>query len=264
MWSIGNCSLFRILNDTQLGELERFARIRTLPKNSAVYTPSDAADGVFLVAAGRVRLCSTTSEGKQTIMALVEPGEIFGEMSLIDPSRREERAETVVPSTIVLLSADRVRQLMNSSIDLTLGITKLIGLRRIRVERRLRSLLFRSNRERLMHLLVDLAAQYGKLTADGLLINIKLSHQELASIIGATRETVTATLGELQQESLVKLGRQRIIIVDPRRLAAGVNLPEPEPPKPEPQSLATTGQVRPGEPLNDYSAVAPAISKALR
>jgi len=227
VWSVGNCSLFRLLNETQLRELEKYARVRSYPKNNALYCPRDAADGVFLVASGRVRLCSTTSDGKQAILAFVEPGEIFGELALLDSGEREERAETVVDSTIVLLSAERLRLLMNTSIDLTLGVTKLIGLRRLRVERRLRSLLFRSNRERLVHLLVDLAGQYGKSTKDGLLIDIKLSHQELASIIGSTRETVTATLGELQQSGLLTIGRQRIAILDIRRLAFEVNLPVP-------------------------------------
>jgi len=227
VWSVGNCSLFRLLNETQLRELEKYARVRTYPKNNALYCPRDTADGVFLVASGRVRLCSTTSDGKQAILAFVEPGEIFGELALLDSGEREERAETVVDSTIVLLSAERLRLLMNTSIDLTLGVTKLIGLRRLRVERRLRSLLFRSNRERLVHLLVDLAGQYGKSTKDGLLIDIKLSHQELASIIGSTRETVTATLGELQQSGLLTIGRQRIAILDIRRLAIEANLPVP-------------------------------------
>ena len=227
VWSVGNCSLFRLLDDAQLRELEKYARIRSYPKNTAVYCPHDTADGVFLVAKGRVRLCSTTDDGKQAILAFVETGEIFGELALLDAGGREDRAETLVDSTIILLAAERLRRLMNSSMDLTLGITKLIGLRRMRIERRLRSLLFRSNRERLVHLLVDLAGQYGKATKEGLLIDVKLSHQELASIIGATRETVTATLGEMQQNGLLTIGRQRIAILDLRRLAFEANLPVP-------------------------------------
>jgi len=72
-----------------------------------------------------------------------------------------------------------------------------------------------------------LAGQYGKSTKDGLLIDIKLSHQELASIIGSTRETVTATLGEMQASGLLTIGRQRIAILDIRRLAFEANLPVP-------------------------------------
>lgn len=240
IWSIENCSLFRLLNDEQLRELEKRARIRSYPKNSAIYAPTDSADGVFLVASGRVRLCSSTADGKQAILALIEPGEVFGELALLDSAGREERAETTIESTIVLLAAEPLRQLMNHSMELTLGVTKLIGLRRVRVERRLRSLLFRSNRERLSHLLIDLVAQYGRETNDGILINIKLSHQELASIIGATRETVTTTLGEMQLAGLVKIGRQRIILVDPARLAKEADVTLTLPPRTPPAANIPT------------------------
>ena len=79
----------------------------------------------------------------------------------------------------------------------------------------------------MVHLLVELASQYGKSTKDGLLIDITLSRQELASIIGSTLETVTATLGELQQSGLLTIGRQRIAILDIRRLAFEANFSVP-------------------------------------
>ena len=98
------------------------------------------------------------------------------------------------------------------------GITKLIGLRRRRIERRLRGLLFRSNRQRLIHLLLELAEQFGCPTARGAQIGLKLSHQELAGVIGSTRESVTLLLGELQQERSIEITRRRIELIEPERL----------------------------------------------
>lgn len=116
--------------------------------------------------------------------------------------------------------------------DLTLGITKLIGTRRRRVERRLRNLLFHSNRERLIFLLIELIEQYGRRVEGGIELSIKLSHQEMANIIGSTRETVTVVLGELQKEGLILIARRRVKILDLPRLAqqvgATVSLPEPK------------------------------------
>ncbi|MEZ6078873.1 MAG: Crp/Fnr family transcriptional regulator [Pirellulaceae bacterium] len=174
-----------------------------------------------------MQICSTTNEGKQCILALIEPGELFGELAIVDSSAREERAETVQNSTVVLLPGDHLRQLMEESPGLALGVTKLIGLRRKRVERRLRSLLFRSNRERLTQLLLDLTDQYGNATTEGVEMGIKLSHQDLASIIGATRETVTTVLGEMQSEGLLRIQRQKLILLDLPRLAATSTQPFP-------------------------------------
>jgi CRP-like cAMP-binding protein len=189
---------------------------------------------VFLLAEGRVKLCSITPGGKQAILALIEPGELFGELSLVDPSNRDEHAEAMTPSTAILLPRDALEQLIAESPQLALGVTKLIGLRRKRIERRLKSLLFRSNRDRLIHLLLDLAGQYGQEADGGVLLSIRLSHQDLASIIGATRETVTTLLGEMQLERLVKVARQRLVIRDLKRLAACVE----ESPPPLPLHLA--------------------------
>lgn len=219
-WHVRNCSLFNRLDEQQLSFLELRARVRKFPKGSAVYLPTDMSDGTFLLAEGRVRICSTTPEGKQCILAFVEPGEVFGELALIESGQREERAEALVNSTIVLIPSEHIRELMEQSAPLSLGVTKLIGLRRKRVERRLRSLLFRNNRDRLTHLLVELAEQYGNPTSEGIALSIRLSHQDLASIIGATRETVTTLLGEMQSEGLLQIRRQRLLLLDLKRLAS--------------------------------------------
>ncbi len=173
-----------------------------------------------MLGAGRVRICSTTPEGKQAIPGFVKSGELFGEMSLVQDGFREERAEAAERCEVVLLPADEMRNLMATCADLSLGITKLIGLRRLRIERRLRSLLFRSNRERLGCLLLDLIEQFGKKCQTGTLIDVKLSHQELASIIGSTRESVSIQLGEFQSEGLIQQSRMRIVVTGLPHLSA--------------------------------------------
>jgi len=227
IWYIKHCGLFEQLSSDQLARLERSARVRQFPKNTPIYLPSDAGDGVLLLAEGRVKLCSFTPDGKQAILAFIEPGELFGELALVEDSDRDEHAETMAESTVVLLPRDVISELMAQSPELALGITKLIGLRRRRIERRLKTLLFRSNRERLIHLLLDLAGQYGRATPEGVLLAIRLSHQDLAAIIGATRETVTTLLGELQLERLLKVARQRLVIRDLARLAKCVEASPP-------------------------------------
>ncbi len=227
VWYIKNCQLFERLTAEQFARLEQRARVRRFPKGSPVYLPSDSGNAVYLLAEGRVKLCSITPEGKQAILAFIEPGELFGELAILEESEREEHAEAMMASTLVLLPGDAIEQLMSESPGLALGVTKLIGLRRKRIERRLKSLLFRSNRDRLIHLLLDLSSQYGRTDKDGILLTIPLSHQDLASIIGSTRETVTTLLGELQLERLLKVARQRLVIRDVGRLTACVEMRPP-------------------------------------
>jgi CRP-like cAMP-binding protein len=134
-----------------------------------------------------------------------------------------------------------MQRLIDEHPDVSLGLTKLMGLRRRRIERRLKHLLFHSNRDRLVHLLLELAEHYGRPSPEGVELGIKLSHQDLASIIGSTRETVTITLGELQVEGNLRVGRKRITLTDVEGLARSVNSPPP-PQKGSPQSM--TGDAR--------------------
>ncbi len=245
IWYIKNCQLFERLAAEQLARLEKRARVRRFARGGTVYLPSDCGDAVFLLAEGRVKLSSLTPDGKQAILAFIEPGEIFGELSLLAQAEREEHAEAMVASTVVLLPVDAFTELMNESPQLALGITKLVGLRRQRIERRLKSLLFRSNRDRLVQLLLDLAGQYGKSTDDGIHLGIPLSHQDLASVIGATRETVTNLLGELQLERLIKIARQRILVRDMTRLAACIEASPPALPSSPNMPATMSKAVRP-------------------
>lgn len=223
LWFIKNCDIFSHVSEADVQWLESQSKMRRLKKGEPVYLPSQSADGVLLVAKGRVKICHITPEGKQSILSFIDEGEMFGELALIDCQKREEYAEAAEAATLVLIPQMAIRQIVQKYPDIVIGVTKLIGMRRQRIERRLRNLLFRSNRERVIHLLLELAEKYGRLTPEGLDLNIRLSHQEMASIIGSTRETVTVVLGQLQGEGLIKIARRRISIRDLVKLASDVN-----------------------------------------
>jgi CRP/FNR family cyclic AMP-dependent transcriptional regulator len=217
-WYLKNCRLLDRLPANELQNLERSSRSRRFASGEVIYLPIDRADAVLVLISGQVKLCHVTPDGKESILAFIEPGEIFGELCLVDAADREELAISTQISSIVLIPRNIMQELMERHAELALSVTRLLGLRRMRIERRLKSLLFRSNRDRLLQLLLELATDYGKDTPSGLEIRIKLSHQDVAGLIGSTRETVSNTLGELQAEGIVKLGRQRITICSKERL----------------------------------------------
>ncbi len=227
LWYLKSCELFRQLSPDELATLERRCRSRQLAKGSPIYLPADHADGVLLMASGRAKIGSFTDEGKQAILAFIEPGELFGELAILDGGQRDEYAEAVEKSRVILIPSDVMHDLMEQNPQVSLGITKLFGFRRQRIERRLKYLLFRSNRERLVSLLLELAEQYGYPTPEGVGLKIKLSHQDLASVIGSTRETVTVLLGELQTENLLLLGRRKIVITNLKQLAETIQAQPP-------------------------------------
>lgn len=212
IWYLKRCQLFQHCSAEQITALETCSRVRTFAKRSPVYLPAEQADAVLLLASGRIKICHLTPDGKQSILAFIDPGEIFGELAVLEPGPREEYAETVESSKVISIPGTAVTELMQQHPDLCLGITKLMGLRRRRIERRVKNLLFLSNRDRMVHLLLELAEQYGIETERGVELEIGLSHQDLANIVGSTRETVTVVLGNLQSEGFVRVGRRQLIL----------------------------------------------------
>ncbi|MEX2185350.1 MAG: Crp/Fnr family transcriptional regulator [Pirellulales bacterium] len=225
LWYLKRCSLFERISADELARLEQVSRWRKFPRGSMIYFPENAADTAFVLATGRVKLCDLSVDGKESILAFIEPGEMFGELAVLDQSPQDEFATAVEASSVVAIPGDVLRRMIESMPSVSLGITKLIGMRRRRIERRLKSLLFRSNRQRLAHLLLDLVEQHGRPAADGVEIGVKLSHQDLAGVIGSTRESVTLLLGEFQNEGIVRLGRQKIVVLDDEPLRTEIGLP---------------------------------------
>lgn len=222
-WFLKNCPLLTSLSGEELRQLESRARSRRFNAGTPIYLPSDVADGVLLLADGRVRIGGASADGKRATLGYIEPGELFGELAVFGGPVRDELAEAMESSLVISLPREEVLRLMNANARLAVGVTKLVGLRRQRIERRLKSLLFRSVRQRLIDLLIELAERYGTNTPEGLLLDIRLSHQELASAIGSTRESVTLVLGELAGEQVLRKRRSRIVLNDLERLSAEVN-----------------------------------------
>ncbi len=236
-WYMKNCNLFDQVAPEDIAWLERQSRMRKLKRGEPIYLPSQSPDGVILVASGRVKICHSTPEGKQAIIDFVDAGEVFGELALLDSQQRDEYAEAAEKSALIMIPKRELQALVRKYPRIVISVTKLIGLRRQKIERRLRNLLFRSNRERVVHLLIELAEKYGEACEDGVVLKIRLSHQEMASVIGSTRETVTVILGQLQNENLVTIARRRIVINDLAKLAKEVNEPMPNVNGVKPQSL---------------------------
>ncbi len=224
-WYLKGCNLFERLPVEELAALETRSRCRRFNNSEVIYLPSAQADAVLALVNGRVKICHITPEGKQSILAFIEPGDVFGEMCLFSESNREDLAIAAEASTVILIPRSVLQETVERHAELAMRITRLVAFRRQRIERRLKYLLFRSNRERLVHLLLELCQIHGEAVGTGVQIRLKLSHQDLASLIGSTRETVTSTLGDLQTEGLIALGRQKVTILSVLALSQSVGGP---------------------------------------
>ncbi len=206
-----NCSLFDRLSDDEISRLEQQCWLKSAPRGS-LFDLGNSCDPVLgLVITGRIKISHITEHGRESILSFIYRGEIFGELAVVEESGPEVRQEAVDDSEVLLIPVATVRHLMECHNHVSLAITKLIGLRRKRVECRLVSHMFHSTRERLIQLLFDLAEDHGVMRNGEQHLQIRLSHQEVANLLGSTRETVTVLLGELKRDGLIRLNHRRIV-----------------------------------------------------
>ena len=187
---------------------------RIQSRTDGLYAKAHSRHRFAVGARTRARTFHPATDGIQAILGFVEPAELFGELSIFNQGDelRNEFAEAVERSSIVEVPQNFLKKLLNESSAVANKLAKHFAAKLSRAEGRLKSLLFRTSRERLIHLLSELTKTYGQPTADGVIIAQKISHQDMASIIGATRETVTITLGELQAEGVLKINQRRMTI----------------------------------------------------
>ncbi len=214
IWYLKRCDLFETLTLEEAEALERRAVMRRFTKGELIYAPGDPGESVLVVASGRVKIKGITPEGKEFIFAFIEEGELFGELALVDESPRSDFAEAVEPTELLAIPRQVLCQIVEARPNVAFSVTKLVGLRRRRIESRLRNILFRNNRQRVAGVLLELLESHGELIGKEWLIRLKLSHQEIAGLIGTTRETVTIVLGELQLDGLIRVRRRAITVMN--------------------------------------------------
>ncbi len=181
-----------------------------------VFMPAPHPESVYLLEAGLIRIYRLSEDGNETTLGYVQPGEVFGELTVLGDYPRESFAQAVEASRVWKIPARGFRPFVKAQPGLALGITKQIGERLKRVESRVENLVFRDVGTRLMLILLELADHFGIARDDGgIEIGLQVTQAELATLIGSTRQTVNVQLRSLEQQGLVTQSGRHLVIVKP-------------------------------------------------
>jgi CRP-like cAMP-binding protein len=190
-----------------------------LKRRTAVYLPGDPSDKIYLIKRGVVKISTLTDEGKEIVLAFLHPGDVFGELAVVDPSPRDHYAEIHEDALICIFTRKDFLELMKLYPDMAFRVTKILGLRVRKLSNRVENLLFKSAHARLAQTLLELAKEYGIRDADGILLTLKLSQQELGSLIGLSRESVNLCLSDFKRQGLVESSGRSLRLREPEKLA---------------------------------------------
>ncbi len=204
--------LFSDLSDQEMGQVEEMTVMTHCERGRLLYAQGDTAEALFLLKRGRVDIYRISPDGRKLLLAVIEPGTLFGNMAFTGTSMQDAFAEAVEQSTLCVMSRHDIEELVRQFPS--------VGIRLLdAVSRRVRELEVRLEEGLLRDMTSRVAAALLRLRQRQVSDEIAITHQELADNLGTYRETVTNTLGELQDKGVVNLQRGRIDIVDPRALA---------------------------------------------
>ena len=173
---------------------------------------------MFIVEDGAVRIYVPGAQGADLTLAVMHPGEVFGDLSLLDGRPRSASAEAAGNTTLWMLEREDLTELVRSHPDAALAIRMGIAGRRRRTDQMASDLAFLDVSGRLARRLLDLAASNGKEHDSGVLINVTVTQEELANMIGVTRESVNRNLGMFRRLGLIAREGRRIVVKDEARL----------------------------------------------
>jgi len=207
---LARCRVFEALSAELRERVLTGSALVDADRRESLCMPSDPA--IFVIGTGRVRRVRRTPERELTL-GYYGPGDMVGEMSLIDP---EARLETVVLDYVEALRIPPrlIRTVMSEDLEFAFAMHRLMGERRLLAERRIDALLTRSVESRVAEFLLDASSRHGIPDSRGILVGVKFTHQEIASYVGSTRETVTLVLGAFKRAGVIATDHRRVVIRD--------------------------------------------------
>lgn len=217
-WFFRNNPLVADLSEADYDWLEQHVESTTLRRKQPVWMVGDESDRVFFVRSGIIKVSRVTDEGRELTLQFLTKDDVLGEGCVFMPGPRENSAEAYDDCTLYSLTADDFQALMRRNPDFAIRMGKLVGARRRKLERRVGDLLFKTAHSRLAALFLDLAEDFGVRDSRGVIVNLKLTHREMAALIGATRETVSFAILDLRKDEYIQTESKRVIILDEERL----------------------------------------------
>jgi CRP-like cAMP-binding protein len=220
LWYLKKIPLLQDLPAEAMTRLAEAVEINEVRRRQVVYLPGDPGRSVYLVNGGRVKISKVTRDGKELTLAYRGPGELFGELAMIDGGPREEMAEAMENALLTELNRGDFERLVQAHPQLGHRLSRLLLQRRRDVENKIENLVFKDVNAKLGELLLRLALDYGVDHERGTLVALKITHQEMANLIGSTRETVSLTLSQFKRRGLIRTEGRKVIIADHEGLRA--------------------------------------------
>jgi len=217
--AVRNAPLFTALDEASAATLRASMTGVKLSRGQTLFKEGDAGDQLFVVVDGKLKLGTTSNDGRENLLSILGPGDMFGELSLFDPGPRTATATAVVDSKLLALANDQVIGWVKEHPQVSLQLLGRLAQRLRKANDVLSDLVFADVPGRVAKAIIELGERFGTKKDDGLDVNHELTQEELAQLVGASRETVNKALADFSSRGWIKLEPRRVIILNYERLS---------------------------------------------
>jgi CRP/FNR family transcriptional regulator/CRP/FNR family cyclic AMP-dependent transcriptional regulator len=206
--------LFADLEEQDIKALMSMLTRRRYPKDSVIFFEHDPGDSLYLIVSGRVRVTILADDGREIVLAVLGEGDFFGEMSLLDNEPRSATAIAMEDTEVLIIHQKEFFSIVEKRPPILIKLLSVISARLRKANHQIGSLALLDVYGRVARVLLDLAQEQGTRLKDGRISFRRPTHQEIANMIGATRETVSRMISDLHRQGYIEIAGKNVIIQD--------------------------------------------------
>lgn len=224
VWYLRQTRLFDRLSEVDLRRLAQISEMHEYLRGQVILSPHYDPDRIYFVKTGRVKISTYSPDGKEQILALLEPGDLFGELAPTEPPGAV-RIEAFSQSIVCTIHRTSFEDIIKKTPEVALQVIRVLARRLRAAEKEIEDLALRDVPGRVASLLLRVGEEYGERDARGIRLAFRLTHKDLAHMVGSTRETITTILSRFRDDGLITVEHKTVIILDRERLSAFANRP---------------------------------------
>jgi len=227
LWYLKNLDVFSHLREEEHRMIHEYSNMREVKKGEILYLQGSSDHKLYMLKKGMVKITKLSPQGRELILDIIQGGSIFGELNMVEPGDRDESAQVIEDGLICDMKKKDFDRLLELVPGLSLKVTKMMGLRRWKLENKLLDMLYSTVEHRLAKTILNLLEDFGVPHEDGVLLKIKLTHKDFADLVASTRETVTLTLNSLKKEGYLESEGRYVVVPSLARLNSLVHTEGP-------------------------------------
>jgi CRP-like cAMP-binding protein len=210
--------LFAALDTEDAAALRNSLTETTVAKGEALFNEGEPGDRMYVILEGKVKLGQTSSDGRESLLGVLGPGEMFGELSMFDPGLRTSTATALTDCVVLGIGNDQLRPWLAGRPEVAASLLQALARRLRRTNEAMADLVFSDVPGRVAKALMELGEKFGTVTPEGLMVTHDMTQEELAQLVGASRETVNKALADFAQRGWIRLETRQVLILDVERL----------------------------------------------